>query len=276
VHRGEVTEVTSGSLGIGGGVRLAWEKEGDGPVVVLVHGIGSSRRTWDAMVAPLVASGHCAVRLDLRGFGDSTSPAETCAMHDFVADLVAFADELRLERFHLVGHSLGGMIAQQYALDHPARVRSLTLASTTSHSGRRANAFARLMVLLAEHGYDAAVSDPAKREEADTILREAFPGGAPLAMLRRGMEQPNPSRANAWRACIEFSTKDRLGTLGCPALVTHGTADMLIPFRAGELIAQSIPGARWVVEEGAGHSLPKERPASFGEALRALLSVAQG
>jgi 3-oxoadipate enol-lactonase len=262
-------------LEVDDGVQLAWDATGDGPVVLLVHGIGSSRRTWDAMVDPLVASGHRVVRVDLRGFGDSVSPPGRFVMDHFVNDLVAFVDALKLEAVHLVGHSLGGMIAQRYTLDHPGRVRSLALASTTSHNGRRANAFARLMVSLGENGYDAVLADAKLRDDAEATLREAFPGGVPLAMLRRGMEQPNMARANAWRACIDFSTKDRLHEVRCPVVVTHGTADMLIPFRAGELVAQAITGATWIVEEGAGHSLPKERAPSFGRALADLLHGAE-
>lgn len=260
------------TLALPDGTRLAWDRAGDGPVVLLVHGIGSSRKTWDGIVPQLVSSGYAAVRLDLRGCGESSSPGGACGMDAFMSDSVSFVDSVGLETFHLVGHSLGGMIAQQYVLDHPSRVRSLALASTTSHNGRRANAFARLMVSLAEHGYDALEQQPTLRETAEATLREAFPAGVPLSMLKRGMERPNPSRANAWRACIDFSTKDRLSEVRCPSLVTHGTADMLIPFRAGELVAQGIPGAKWVVEEGAGHSLPKERASSFGGALTTLFA----
>jgi 3-oxoadipate enol-lactonase len=265
----------SNRLRVADGAELAWDSTGDGPVVLLVHGIGSSRRTWDGLLEPLVGAGHRVVRVDLRGFGESLAPPGRFAMDHFLGDLVAFVDALKLEAVHLVGHSLGGMIAQRYTLDHPGKVRSLGLASTTSHNGRRANAFARLMVSLGENGYDAVLADEALRAEAETTLREAFPGGAPLAMLRRGMEEPNMARANAWRACIDFSTKDRLRDITCPVVVTHGTADMLIPFRAGELVAQGITGARWIVEDGAGHSLPKERPSSLGRALADLLRAAE-
>lgn len=265
------SEAGSAPLALPDGTRIAWERSGDGPAVLLVHGIGSSRRTWDGIVPQLVSAGYGVVRLDLRGFGESSSPEGAFGMDAFMGDLVSFVDFAGLETFHLVGHSLGGMIAQKYALAHPSRVHSLALASTTSHNGRRANAFARLMVSLAEHGYDALEQQPALRETAEATLREAFPGEVPLSMLKRGMERPNPARANAWRACIDFSTKDRLSEVRCPSLVTHGTADLLIPFRAGELVAQGIPGARWVVEEGAGHSLPRERAASFGAALTALM-----
>jgi pimeloyl-ACP methyl ester carboxylesterase len=88
------------------------------------------------------------------------------------------------------------------------------------------------------------------------------------------METPSLAHANAWRACIDFSTKDRLGEIRCPALVAHGTADMLIPFGAGEAVARAIPQAKWLVEEGAGHSLPQERAESFTRALVEFLGQA--
>jgi 3-oxoadipate enol-lactonase len=249
------------------GTRLAWDSAGDGPVVLLVHGIGSSRRKWDPQVAPLVLAGYRVVRVDLRGFGDSETPPGKYGMDDFVSDLASFVDGMGLQTFHLVGHSLGGMISQRFVVEQPDRVLSLSLVSTTSHNGRRATALARLMVTLAENGFDAVLADPQLREQAEATVREAFPQGTPLWMLRRGMEKPNLARANAWRACIDFSVKDRLGEIRCPTLVVHGTADMLIPFRAGELVASAIQGAKWIAEDGAGHSLPQERAESFTRAL---------
>jgi pimeloyl-ACP methyl ester carboxylesterase len=249
------------------GTRLAWDSDGEGPAVLLLHGIGSSRRKWGPHVAQLVAAGYRVVRVDLRGFGDSETPPGKYVMDDFVGDMVALVEGVGLDRFHLVGHSLGGMIAQRYLIDRPERVRSVSLVSTTSHNGRRASAIARLMVTLAEHGFDAVLRDGRVRAEAEAIVLEAFPAGTPLSMLGRGMEQPSASLANAWRACIDFSAKDRLGEVRCPALVVHGTNDMLIPLRAGELVAQAIPGATWIAMNGAGHSLPQERAEAFTRAL---------
>ena len=111
------------------------------------------------------------------------------------------------------------------------------------------------------------MAEPAARQEAESVLVEAFGASVPMSMLRRGLEEPSLARANAWRACIGFSAKDELSRVSCPALVLHGTADTLIPFKAGELVAEAIPGARFVSEEGAGHSLPKERADSFNREL---------
>lgn len=249
------------------GTRLAWDVAGGGPTVLFVHGIGYTRRKWEPQIEAVVRAGYRAVRFDLRGFGESETPPGRYAMDDFLGDLIEFGDRLDVDRFHLVGHSLGGMIAQRYVLSHSSRVESLVLVSTTSHNGRRGSAFARLMVLFSERGFDAVMADDAVRQEAEAVLAEAFGAGVPLTMLRRGLEEPSAARANAWRACIGFSAKDELGAVARPALVLHGTGDSLIPFKAGELVARAIPGARFVSEEGAGHSLPKERAESFNREL---------
>lgn len=266
--------MTTRFLDVADGTRLAWDATGDGPTVLFVHGIGYTRRKWEPQIEPVARAGYRAVRFDLRGFGESVTPDGKYVMQEFLDDLVRFVSELGVDRFHLVGHSLGGMIAQRYALGHSACVESLTLVSTTSHNGRRGSAFARLMTLFAERGFDAVMADESLRHEAESVLVEAFGAAVPMSMLRRGLEEPSLARANAWRACIGFSAKDELSRIACPALVLHGTADTLIPFKAGELVAEAIPGARFVPEEGAGHSLPKERADSFNRELIDFLAAA--
>jgi pimeloyl-ACP methyl ester carboxylesterase len=252
-----------------GGTRLAWDESGAGPTVLLLHGLGSSRRRWERLSGELAAAGFRAVRVDLRGFGESGGAEQKSGMAELVADLDTFVRELALDRYHLVGHSLGGMLAQLHTLAAPDRVRSLVLASTTSHNGRRATAFAEAMVLYAEHGFDRVMNDPELRPRIDAVLAEAFPGmtSPPVDMLRTGVEAPNPARANAWRACAGFSAKDRLGEIRCPVLVLHGSADPLIPFVAGQLVHRAIVHSKWIEEPGAGHSLPTERADSFNRAV---------
>ncbi len=250
------------------GTRVAWDEAGSGAPVVLVHGLGSSRRRWERAAAELASSGYRALRLDLRGFGESTGAERRSGMDELVSDLHAFVAELGLGRFHLVGHSLGGMLAQRFSVEAPAHVASLVLVSTTSHNGKRASAFARAMVLFAEHGFEHVMSDPELRPEISRVLADAFPGmDPPLEMLRIGVERPNPARANAWRACIDFSEKDRISGISCPVLVMHGSADPLIPFRAGQLVHEAIAHSEWVEEPGVGHSLPTERAESFNRVL---------
>lgn len=257
------------------GVGLAWDGSGAGPTVLLVHGLGLNRRRWQAQMDALAAAGFRAVRFDLRGFGDSDMPPAPYDMATLTDDVEAVADALGLDEFHLVGHSLGGMIAQRFTLDHPGRVRTLTVASTTAHNGRRATAFANAMARLSAEGFDAGVSDPQVRMVIEGVLTQALGDGAPpVEHFRRGLEEPNLAHAYAWAATADFSVKDELPRLPCPLLVLHGTADPLIPFVVGQYIHWVVPGSGWVPLEGAGHSIQVERAQEFSLALVGFLTSA--
>jgi 3-oxoadipate enol-lactonase len=259
------------------GTQIAWEEAGSGPPVVLVHGLGSHRGRWEVQMPALLAAGFRVIRLDMRGFGESRSALDVYAMPELLDDLERFVDGVGLDTFHLVGHSLGGMVTLSYAVKHPKRLRSLTAASTTSHNGRRASAFAKVMVWFSEYGLDGAMAREDIRPQIDSALKEAFPmtDEPPLDMLRVGLSEPDPSRANGWRACDGFSVVDDVERIECPMLITHGTADPLIPFRCGELLHQARPVAVWVPEEGAGHSITKSRAESFTKNLIDLLQRAE-
>jgi pimeloyl-ACP methyl ester carboxylesterase len=246
----------AGAIRAADGTRLAYDDEGSGAPVVLLHGLGSSRAKWTAVADALVAEGLRVVRLDLRGAGESETPERPYDVATLAADLAALADAVGLERFHLAGHSLGGMIAQRFAVDRPERVRSLVLLSTTSHNGRRATEFSRAMATIAERGFDAVERDPELRATVERILAEAFPAAPlPVEMFKKGLEQPNRELAWAWGATAGFSVKDELATIRCPVLVAHGTADALIPFGAGRLLHEAIAGSTFLPIDGAGHSL---------------------
>ncbi len=213
------------------GAPLAVHIEGDGPPVVLVHGLGFTRQDWAPHVQTLVAAGYRALTYDQRGFGASSLPAEPYDMADLADDLGRVMSAAGVERAHVVGHSLGGMVVQQFAVTHPSRVLSLLVASATSHNGRRASAFGQAM--------------------AQKMLDK----------------RQDPARAAAWTATVGFSVKDRLHELQCPTLIAHGGADALIPAIAGALIAKAIPGAVFQAFEGGRHNFPIEDPQPFADAL---------
>jgi len=244
---------------------------------MLVHGLGFHRARWQPQVDALVAAGYTVLRFDLRGFGDTPIPSRPYDIRVLAEDLEAVRVAAEIDTMHLVCHSLGGMVALEYALAHPHTIRSLTLASTTCHNGRRASAIAEVMGSLAEQGFDAAMADPAVEAKIEALASSvAQYTPALLEPLRKLTEKPAPERALAWRSLIGFSHRWRLHELVRPVLVMHGTADMLMPHRAGEKMAEGIAGCRWLSVPGAGHNLPVKHAALFNQALLELLDEVEG
>jgi len=270
------------------GLRLAAECSGTGPAVVLVHGLGFGRQRWTSQTEMLKNAGFRVLSYDLRGFGDSDPATANFTMEELAADLEAVRDAAGLERFHLVGHSLGGMCALQYTLNHPERVVSLVLASTTSHSGQRGSAYGAALSHLAHHGFDKAMededfrskvewaveflADPTVRAELNGTISEELPNGQRLLrLIKRMTEEADPARAFAWHATVGFTTRARLDEIRCPSLVLHGTRDMIIPYVAGQLLHDGLTGSEWLSFKGAGHNISVECEAVFNEALLSFL-----
>jgi pimeloyl-ACP methyl ester carboxylesterase len=259
------------------GVRLAYDDQGAGDAVLLVHGLGLSRTRWRAQVLALVDAGYRAITFDLRGFGESDPPPGRYEMPRLVADLTELTQALGLQPLHLVGHSLGGMICQLFTMENPTAVTSLCLASSTSHQGRRSAVLAQVMVRISEMGFDAFIADPDARAFGERALAEVFPDGAPpLEYFRmRDLERPNISHAHAWATTADFSTKDRLDQIRCPVLILHGRTDPLIPFKVGGWLHEGLPGSRFVPLDG-GHSIQVEAAHEFNAALLEFLRGLRG
>jgi pimeloyl-ACP methyl ester carboxylesterase len=251
---------------------VAYDVSGAGPSVMLVHGLGFSRRLWRSQVELLVEQGFRAITVDLRGFGSSDMPREPYSIVDLADDLERVREATAADRMHLVSHSMGGMVAQHYVVAHPERVLSLFLCSTSNHNGKRARAFARVMSLLSEHGFEQAEKDVQLFAEVERTIAEVIPYTGPVMhVLRKLTEEPSVARAFAWGAIAGFSIKDEVSAIRCPALVMHGGRDQNIPFSAGQLAHQGIAGSQWVPVDHAKHNLPIEERELFNERLLAFL-----
>lgn len=259
------------------GLAIATEVRGEGPNVMLVHGLGFSRDLWRGQVDVLCRAGFRTVSYDLRGFGASELPATPYAMSALADDLEAVRVATKCDRIHLVAHSMGGMVALRYALDHPELVTSLTLVSTTAHNGKRARAFARVMSMLSERGFDATQQDPERWKIAVDTIAEVIPYTGPVMdVLEKLTKRADPARSLAWQAIADFSVKDEVAAIACPTMVMHGDCDPNIPFAAGKLLHDAIRGSRWLPIKGAKHNLPIEQCELFNEQLLAFLEAATG
>lgn len=241
------------------GVALAYEERGrdvdDAPSVVLVEGLGYGRWMWRWLAADLAEDYHV-VLPDNRGTGDSDAPEGPYTIAEMAADLDAVLGDAGVDAAHVVGASMGGMIAMRYALDFE-RVRSLVLLST-SHGGDDA-------VPVPDATRERMFSVPDDADEREAIrskMRPAVSDGfsarepdlvADIVDWRLESDAPAHARRAQGAAVEAFDVADELAGVDVPTLVLHGTDDRVLPVENGRLVADAIPGATFETVEGGPH-----------------------
>jgi 3-oxoadipate enol-lactonase len=247
---------------------LHYESIGDPakPPVLLIMGLALSSRAWDRLPELLARDFHVLV-FDNVGTGKSGRRGFAYRMRDLADDAVAILDHARVAAAHVFGISMGGMIAQEVAIRHGERVRSLALGCTFAswRKGTAPSLATKLDLLLLNVGF----ATPARiaRVLVSAEWHAAHPDGA-LQWLRRAERTALRYATAQVLAIAGHHTLDRLSGIRAPTLVLTGSADKLVPPANSELLARSIPGARLRVLEGAGHVFPLEREKETIRALR--------
>jgi pimeloyl-ACP methyl ester carboxylesterase len=250
----------------------------DGPAVLLIAGLGMQRVVWPAeLLAALHEAGYRTVAADNRDSGRSTVlpgevtdlprgadgwPLPAYGLDTMAADLVGVLDHLRVDRAHVVGLSMGGMIAQHLAVGHPDRVATLTSAMSTTGARRTGWPHREVRWVL---------TSPPPTDDRDAYVEHVVrmgraigtPGHVDVDRLRaravvtweRGVH-PHGTARQFLAIRADGDRTDRLAGVAAPTLVLHGTADPLIDVSGGHATAAAIPGARLALIEGLGHDLP--------------------
>jgi 3-oxoadipate enol-lactonase len=252
-------------------VRIAWERRGEGPPLVLIHGLGYARWGWEP-VADLLARSFEVVLFDNRGIGESDAPPGPYTTAQLADDTLRVIDEAGLERTHVVGTSLGGMVAQELVLAHPERVARLVLACTTPGGPNAFPIPERTQALIAAAGtLEPAV---ALRRFVENALAPGASNGLVERILAHRLANLQP--LEAWQAQAAagaaFDVFDRLGEIRQPTLVLHGTDDAVLDVRNADLLAERIPDARVELFPGCGHLFFWEQPQRFVQAVTEHLS----
>lgn len=264
-----------------GGSRLyyyAAGTRGAGDPVVLIHGFPMSSRIWSELV-PQFAPGHRLIVLDLPGFGRSDVPTAAranCGAH--AAALRALLDDLRVERAFLVGHGLGGGVAQAFAVQWPARVAGLALVNSAGFGVRpRAMArMARALGPLAKHTPPALlaglVHGSMRRGFADAERARLTLDACLRAFTTTAGRDALAANLAAMRTCDTSAWSARLGELALPAAVIWGADDPFYPLALGERLHRAINGSSFTVIPGASHFVPEDSPDALRRALEPLLA----
>lgn len=240
-----------------GKVEINYVTEGSGPPVTLVHGVGASLESWDA-IAAILSRQYWVIRLDLRGHGKS-SRIETCRLDDFLDDVSLVLETLGIDRTHLVGFSLGGMIAQAYVLAHPARVDRLALISAVA--GRTEQERANLQARARKVREEGIASVVAAAE--DRWFTEAFRKKNPEVVSRRLEElkaNDHRSYSAAYAVFAEGDLGPRLHEIRHPTLVVTGEHDVGSNARMARFMHDAIPGSTLHILPNLKHSVLLEAP----------------
>ncbi len=246
------------------------------PTVLLLHGLGATCESWGLQMPALVAAGYRPLAADGRGFGRSTLPRDAHRIREMADDMARLLAALgkttdaahgpALEPVHVVGISMGGVLALQLALDQPQLVKKLTLVNTfASLRPEKLSAwayFATRLVMVHTLGLEA---------QARLVSRRLFPDPA-QAELRQIFESqviqadPRGYRA-AMRALARFNVVKRLAEIRIPTLVISGAEDTTVPLKNQQVLVERIPGARHVIIAGAGHAVTAQAAERFNQEL---------
>ena len=256
--------------------KIAWERHGAGAPLLLIHGLGYARWGWEP-VLPGLAERFDVILFDNRGIGESDAPSGPYTVPQLASDAVRVLDEAGVERAHVVGTSLGGMVAQELALSHPARVDRLVLACTTPGGPRSRpmpDTTVSLMVEAATLEPEAALRRFVENALAPMTVAERPEIVERILAHRLTTRQAPAAWAAQAGAGATFDAYDRLPGLGAPTLVQHGTEDVVVDPRNADLLVELVPGARLELFPGTGHLFFWEQPAEFVASVSSFLEGA--
>lgn len=257
---------------IGPSPRIAVDHAGEGELLIFMHGIGGNRTNWHDQI-PAFAERFHAVAWDARGYGDSDDYEGALQFTDYADDVVRVIDHFGAERAHLVGLSMGGRIAMDFAVRYPGRLLTLTLCDT--HLGfaempqAKKNEFIRLRK-------EPLTSGKEPKDIAGPVARTLVGPNASEAVLQRLVDSMSRLHKESYIKSIEASvntdTRSDIGSIRVPTHVVVGGADRLTPPETARKIADQIDEAELTVIDDAGHLANIEKPREFNEAVLGFLS----
>jgi pimeloyl-ACP methyl ester carboxylesterase len=246
-----------------GGVNIHYQVQGEGESTLLLHGAGASHAMWDFMV-PILANSFKVITCDFRGHGDSDrGDPSKYSIELFADDVMALLDGLAIEKVHLIGYSMGGLVAGQLALAHPGRFYDLVLGGTPTKAPRFFKTTVSMVRLVMKSDRIASLMlrgvQKDRRSHVVKVTREMF---------SKADEEVFSADVSASRAFL--GKLPGLFSISIPVLLVYGRKDSL---SRGEELHRLLPMARLVIVEGATHGLTAEKPEEF---VRQILDFCSG
>jgi 3-oxoadipate enol-lactonase len=248
-------------------IDLHYKLEGDGrETIVLINGLADDLETWAFQMDDFLAAGYRVLRFDNRGIGASSKPAGPYSSRMLADDAKALVDRLGITNFHLMGVSMGGMIAQEYALAYGADLRSATFGCTYAAPGpfcsRMFSMWAGMAPVL---GVPFVMRDVTLWAFTVPFFEQREPELAEFEQAMRYLDQPVHAYLAQLAVIQQHDTTGRLGQITTPTLVLAGDQDILIPVALSRRLADGVAGSQFATTPG-GHACLWEHPAEFNQA----------
>lgn len=252
------------------GLRLSYEERGEPyqEALVLLPGLGYGRWLWRKQL-PAFSRHFRTIALDNRGSGQSDKPPGPYTIKQMAEDVRGLLNALGIERAHLCGISMGGLIAQEFALSFPERLSKLVLVATTAGGSRVVLPDMEVMQFFSQLG--ARPPEENFEKGLPFVFTPRFIKEHPeeIEELRRWMleREPNPPEATLAQlsAITGFNAEDRVSQIQNPTLVVGAADDRVMPVENSRFLAERIPNAKLVVLKGCGHLVPIEKAEEFNE-----------
>jgi 3-oxoadipate enol-lactonase len=251
------------ALAKAGEIQLSYDRAGDGPPLLLIMGMSGTKHHWGESLLEQLRRDFDTIVYDHRDAGDSTRTGQPFTIVDLAEDAAGLLAALDLDSAHVMGISMGGMIAQELVLAHPDRLRSLTLGCTYCGGEGSVLASEAVMRKLAE-AMTSGDRERAIRASWEVNVSPSFAANedAWVRFLATGMRYGLAVEVimRQMQAIAGHDTSARLPGVGTPTLVVHGTLDELLPVQNGHMIAGLMPDSRLEILEGIGHMFFLEQP----------------
>jgi len=259
-----------------GEMELDYERSGDGPPLLLIMGMSGTALHWGEPFLDGLRSDFEVIVYDHRGVGASSRLEGPLTIRELAADAAGLLDALEIESAHVLGISMGGMVAQELALARGGLVRTLTLGCTFCGGPESTPTSPAVLGRLAA-GMQSGDRERAIRTTWEVNVSQTMAADGDAYERFTGIVARRPVAVPVimaqLQACAAHDTCSRLPTLTAPTLIVHGTDDEMLPVQNGRLIASRIPRAQLEIMEGVGHLFFWERPERSAELVRAHAAV---
>jgi 3-oxoadipate enol-lactonase len=262
------------------GIKLRYELRGDGDPVAMIMGFSGSLRGWGEDLLSRMERRFRLVLIDNRGVGESDKPDKPCTMKDMAADVASVLDHAKIQRAHVFGVSMGGMIAQEFALANPGRTRGLMLGCTTCGGAHGIQAPPESVAALVPNP-SLPVQEQVRRALTACLGRISKSDGRAEQLIARALSEfgnypiaPPHTYARQMGAIMGYDTYDRLPQIAAPTLIIHGDDDNILPVGNASVLGERIKGSRTQILNGVGHLFIWEEPETSTRAAIELFSRA--